>query len=59
VRDGRLVSLKPDTVLRAGDDVLVLAEEDLAENLTRTFEGSAETSEPKKPNQPPGQPSSP
>jgi potassium/hydrogen antiporter len=59
VRDGRLISLKPDTVLRAGDDVLVLADMDLGENLTRTFEGPAETSEPQKPNQPPGQPSSP
>ncbi len=49
VRSGRVVSLKPDTVLRAGDDVLLLAEEDLGENLTRTFEKA----------QPPDQPISP
>jgi cell volume regulation protein A len=49
VRDGRLVSLKPDTVLRAGDDVLLLAEEDLGENLTRTFEKPQEPGQPISP----------
>jgi cell volume regulation protein A len=39
VRDGRPVSLKPDTVLRAGDDVLLLADTDLGDNLTQAFEG--------------------
>jgi cell volume regulation protein A len=54
VRDGRLVSVKPDTVLRAGDDVLILADMNLAENLTRTLE------RPEGPDPPaPGQPSSP
>jgi potassium/hydrogen antiporter len=43
VRDGRLVSLKPDTVLRAGDDVLLLADTDLSQNLTRAFEGPPES----------------
>jgi cell volume regulation protein A len=46
VRDGRLVSIKPDTVLRAGDDVLVLADVDLGENLTRTFESPPDPAEP-------------
>jgi len=40
VRNGRLVPIKADTTLRAGDDVLVLADVDLGENLTRAFEGS-------------------
>ncbi len=39
MRDGRLVSLKADTVLRAGDEVLLLADTDLGDNLTRAFEG--------------------
>jgi uncharacterized protein with PhoU and TrkA domain len=40
VRNGRLLPIKADTTLRAGDDVLVLADVDLGENLTRAFEGS-------------------
>jgi hypothetical protein len=40
VRDGRLVPIKAGTTLRAGDDVLVLADVDLGENLTSAFEGS-------------------
>jgi len=39
VRDGRLVPIKADTTLRAGDDVLVLADVDLGEKLTSAFEG--------------------
>jgi cell volume regulation protein A len=39
VRDGRLVPIKADTTLRAGDDVLVLADADLGEKLTSAFEG--------------------
>jgi cell volume regulation protein A len=43
VRNGRLVPIKANTTLRAGDDVLVLADVDLGENLTSAFEGSAVT----------------
>ena len=39
VRDGRLVPIKAGTTLRAGDDVLVLADVDLGEKLTSAFEG--------------------
>jgi potassium/hydrogen antiporter len=39
VRDGRLVPIKAGTTLRAGDDVLVLADLDLGEKLTSAFEG--------------------
>jgi cell volume regulation protein A len=38
VRDGRLVPIKAGTTLRAGDDVLVLADVDLGEKLTSAFE---------------------
>nr|MDQ2876943.1 cation:proton antiporter [Actinomycetota bacterium] len=39
VRDGQLVAIGPGTRLRAGDDVLVLADPGLRERLTRIFEG--------------------
>jgi hypothetical protein len=39
VRDGRLLPIKTSTTLRAGDDVLVLADVDLGEKLTSAFEG--------------------
>ena len=39
VRDGQLVPIKGDTRLRAGDDVLVLAEPGLRDQLITAFEG--------------------
>jgi cell volume regulation protein A len=39
VRDGQLVPIKGDTNLRAGDDVLVLADPDLRQKLITAFEG--------------------
>jgi cell volume regulation protein A len=39
VRDGRLISANGTTELRAGDDVVVLAESDVADNLSKLFEG--------------------
>jgi potassium/hydrogen antiporter len=39
VRDGQLVPIRPGTRLRAGDDVLVLADHSLRDQLTRAFEG--------------------
>jgi cell volume regulation protein A len=41
VRDGQLVAIQPETRLRAGDDILVLAEPGLHELLVRAFEGPA------------------
>jgi cell volume regulation protein A len=40
VRDGQLVPIRPGTRLRAGDDVLVLADPALREELARAFEGA-------------------
>jgi NhaP-type Na+/H+ and K+/H+ antiporter len=39
VRDGQLVAIQPQTRLRAGDDILVLAAPGLHELLVRAFEG--------------------
>jgi potassium/hydrogen antiporter len=39
VRDGQLVAITSDTILKAADDVLVLAPPDLREKLTTVFEG--------------------
>jgi cell volume regulation protein A len=39
VRDGQLVPIKGGTTLRPGDDVLVLADPDLHDKLTRAFAG--------------------
>jgi len=39
VRDGQLVPIKGDTRLRAGDDVLVLADPGLRDQLITAFEG--------------------
>jgi NhaP-type Na+/H+ and K+/H+ antiporter len=39
VRDGQLVRIKGGTRLRPGDDVLVMADPDLHEKLTRAFAG--------------------
>jgi potassium/hydrogen antiporter len=39
VRDGQLVAIRPGTRLRAGDDVLVLADPGLHARLARAFEG--------------------
>ena len=39
VRDGRLISARGATELRAGDEVVVLAESDVADELSMTFEG--------------------
>jgi cell volume regulation protein A len=39
VRDGQLVPIKAGTRLRPGDDVLVLADPDLHDKLTRAFTG--------------------
>ena len=39
VRDGQLVPIKPDTMLRRGDEVLVLAEPGLHDKLATAFEG--------------------
>jgi cell volume regulation protein A len=39
VRDGQLVAIAPETRLRAGDDVLVLADPSLHDRLVRAFEG--------------------
>jgi cell volume regulation protein A len=39
VRDGQLVAIRPGTRLRAGDDVLVLADPGLHDKLTRAFQG--------------------
>jgi potassium/hydrogen antiporter len=41
VRDGQLVPIRPGTRLRAGDDVLVLADTGLHEELARAFEGNS------------------
>jgi potassium/hydrogen antiporter len=38
VRDGQLVPIRPGTRLRAGDEVLVLADPGLHEELARAFE---------------------
>jgi cell volume regulation protein A len=44
VRDGQLVAIRKDTVLRPGDDVLVLADPGLGKQLSTAFEGlSGET----------------
>jgi cell volume regulation protein A len=45
VRDHQLLTVCRDTTLRAGDDVLVLADDDLRERLTATFE-QTETAPP-------------
>ncbi len=42
VRDAALVSVRDDTVLEAGDDVVVLADSALHEELSRTFERPAD-----------------
>ena len=39
VRDGQLVAIRKDTILRAGDDVLVLADPGLRSELATAFEG--------------------
>src|SRR5664280_2034505 len=39
VRDGRLVAARGATELRAGDEVVVLAESDVGDELSMTFEG--------------------
>jgi len=39
VRDGRLISARGATELRAGDEVVVLAESDVANELSLTFGG--------------------
>ena len=41
VRDGQLVAIRKDTILRPRDDVLVLAPPDLHEKLTTIFEERA------------------
>ncbi len=38
VRDGQLVAVRSDTMLEAGDDVLVLADDDVCQGLASTFE---------------------
>lgn len=40
VRSGRLVPVRGDTSLRAGDDVLLQAEDEMRETLSAIFEGS-------------------
>jgi cell volume regulation protein A len=42
VRDARLLQVTPDSVLLAGDDVLVLAEPQVEERLRALFEGSGD-----------------
>jgi cell volume regulation protein A len=44
VRDGQLVPIREDTVLRPGDDVLVLADPGLRGQLATAFEGHPEES---------------
>jgi cell volume regulation protein A len=41
IRDGRLVAIKGDTRLRAGDDVLILAPAEMRQKLITVFEGPA------------------
>ena len=41
VRDRELVAVRGDTTLRAGDEVLVLAEDDVRDRLVQIFEGPA------------------
>jgi cell volume regulation protein A len=43
IRDGNLLAVTEDAVLRAGDDVLVLADPDQAGALERFFSGAADT----------------
>jgi len=46
VRDHQLLTVRGDTTLQAGDDVLVLADDDLRERLTATFEQAQSTPPP-------------
>jgi len=46
VRDHQLLTVRGDTSLQAGDDVLVLADDDLRERLTATFEQAQSTPPP-------------
>jgi cell volume regulation protein A len=43
VRDGRLLSARGTTELWAGDEVVVLAESDVADELSMIFEGPGQT----------------
>lgn len=49
VRSGHLIAVRADTELRAGDEVLVLADPDQAGQLRRTFERLAPERKPKRP----------
>jgi len=46
VRDDQLLTVRSGTTLRAGDDVLVLVDDDLGERITATFERAETTPTP-------------
>jgi cell volume regulation protein A len=56
VRDHQLLTVRGDTALRAGDDVLVLADDDLRERLIATFEHEETPHPPPTPGSPPATP---